>query len=71
MTYTIKASEIVWDTYDENEGVELDPRELGLPTEVVIEADEEQYKELMEEWGAVADYLSDEYGFCVNSVRVD
>ena len=51
----IVISDIVWDTDGDN------PKDLNLPDEVRI-ADEMDIED-----DEIADYLSDEYGFCVES----
>lgn len=48
--------DIDWDVDDP-----CDIEDCGLPTEVVIEAEDED---------EIADALSDEYGFCVNSFSI-
>ena len=50
-----KATNIKWDTDGE------DVEELGLPTETLIEADDEF---------EVADALSDKFGWCVSDLDV-
>lgn len=54
----MKATEIDWDV-DDIEIIE----ELGLPDEVELPSDIEEDE--------VADYLSDAYGFCVNSFVIE
>lgn len=58
----LKATSIIWDMEDAvdayNEGM------ANLPTEVELPSD-------MEDIDEIADYLSDEYGFCVVSFQVD
>ena len=48
---------IVWDTDGE------DPKELELPTEVEVPGDVEEDE--------IADWLSDEYGYCVESYALE
>jgi hypothetical protein len=57
---SVQITDINWDTAD------IDPEELGLPSEVIVDyavegiADDEE----------VADWLSDKYGWCVESFSV-
>ena len=53
----MKITNIIWDTDGYN------PQELGLPNEVEISSSIDEYN--------IADYLSDEYGFLVESFEYE
>ena len=58
------ATDINWET----DGYEID----GLPEEVEIPADiEKNYYEFDEDDGVITDYLSDEFGFLVDSYEIN
>jgi len=57
----IRITGIVWDTEDDGEVISQD--ELGLPSDVEIDDDIDD--------DDIADYLSDEYGYCVICFSID
>lgn len=65
MYYYIHITDIDWDTYDEDNDEFIDLDEAGLPSEVLIEANEKLYNELMEDPDdCLSNYLSDKFGCC-------
>lgn len=65
-TYFIHVFDITWDTYDEENDKNLDPKELGLPSEVIIcDLSEIAYREVTEHPSDIVNYLSNKYGWCV------
>lgn len=65
MAHFIHITEIDWDTHDEDNDEFINPEEAGLPSEVLIEADEKLYSELMEDPDdCLSNYLSDKFGCC-------
>lgn len=71
-TYFIHVFDIDWDTYDEDSGKTLDPKELGLPNEVIIcNLTEEMYHDIIDDEEGIADHLSDMYGWCIGSFCTD
>lgn len=60
---TVKGIE--WDT----DGVPQ--TELGLPNEVQLPVSDKQYEEMLDDPDAIADELSDTYGYCVKSYESD
>lgn len=64
----MKAINIKWDTYDEDLERIMDSPELGLPNEVIIPDDiilECDNDDINDYYSDVADWLSNEYGFCL------
>lgn len=64
----MKAINIEWDTYDEDLERIMDSPELGLPNEVIIPDDvilECDNDDINDYYSDVADWLSNEYGFCL------
>lgn len=71
-TYFIHVFDIDWDTYDEDSGKNLDPKKLGLPSEVVIcDLSEDMYHEIVDNATGVADYLTGTYNVCVLGFSTD
>lgn len=71
MEKMIAVSDIVWDTDGEN------PEEMGLPMETVIPVSELLYDDeslddvdLYDVADRAVDYLSDQYGFCIESLAM-
>lgn len=62
----IHVFDIEWDLVDEETGREVDREEEGLPEEVDLEIDDDEDVDT-----AVADQLSDDYGFCVKSFKTE
>ena len=64
--------DIKWDVTDSDNTIEEEQYLLlTLPKEVFI-SDSDDIKEIENMYdGDIADYLSDEYGYCVESFRVD
>lgn len=64
----MKAINIEWDTHDEDLERIMDSPELGLPNEVIIPDDvilECDNDDINDYYSDVADWLSNEYGFCL------
>lgn len=64
----MKAINIEWDTHDEDLERIMDSPELGLPNEVIIPDDvilEYDNDDINDCYSDVADWLSNEYGFCL------
>ena len=64
----MKAINIEWDTHDEDLERIMDSPELGLPNEVIIRDDvilECDNDNINDYYSDVADWLSNEYGFCL------
>ena len=64
----MKAINIEWDTHDEDLERIMDSPELGLPNEVIITDDvilECDNDDINDYYSDVADWLSNEYGFCL------
>ena len=64
----MKAINIEWDTHDEDLERIMDSPELGLPNEVIIPDDvilEYDNDDINDYYSDVADWLSNEYGFCL------
>ena len=64
----MKAINIKWDTCDEDLERIMDSPELGLPNEVIIPDDvilECDNDDINDYYSDVADWLSNEYGFCL------
>jgi hypothetical protein len=67
---------IDWDT--EDDGTIYSPEELELPTEKVVEVDlPKEVVQLIidalsesEQLNEIVDYLSDKYGWCINSISI-
>lgn len=55
-----------WDTSDDDHDTPPTPAKCGLPE--TIEIPDEVIEEEKEEPGAIADWLSDQYGYCVFGV---
>ncbi len=64
--------DIEWDVTDSDNTIEEEQYILSiLPKEVII-SDADDIKEIENMYdGDIADYLSDKYGYCVESFRVD
>lgn len=66
--------DIKWDVTDSDNTIEEERYILStLPKEVII-SDSDDIKEIENMYDGdsyIADYLSDEYGYCVESFRVD
>ena len=66
--------DIKWDVIDSDNTIEEEQYLLAtLPKEVII-LDSDDIKEIENMYDVdsyIADYLSDEYGYCVESFRVD
>lgn len=56
-----KVTGIIWDTEDNGEVIPQE--ELGLPSEVEIDEDIDE--------DDIADYLSDEYGYCIMNFNAE
>lgn len=71
MDKRIRLYDINWDT----DGVSIDdlPEEVVIPAqEIVDQCDIENLEECIRSYDSeFADYLSDAYGFCVNTFRVE
>lgn len=72
MDRMIAVSDIVWDTDGENQD------DMGLPEETVIHVSELLYDDespddvdMDEIADRVVDYLSDHYGFCIESLEME
>lgn len=64
----MKAINIEWDTHDEDLERIMDSPELGLPNKVIIPDDvilECDNDDINDYYSDVADWLSNEYGFCL------
>ena len=64
----IKVIDIEWDTDDDQEVLDALPKEVIVNLEDIDWIDGEVPNDITEDNSSdVADYLSDQYGFCVNS----
>lgn len=65
MVHYIHITDIDWDTDDKDNDEFIDPEALGLPREVLIEANDNLFDNLMEDPDdCIGNYLSDKFGWC-------
>lgn len=63
-TQTIIATNIQWDTDGDKQVLTELPKEVEIPTEVILDA-------LNDNEDAISDYLSDEYGYCHSGYNIE
>lgn len=63
-TQTIIATNIQWDTDGDKQLLAELPKEVEIPTEVILDA-------LNDNEDAISDYLSDEYGYCHSGYNIE
>ena len=63
-TQTIIATNIQWDTDGNKQVLAKLPKEVEIPTEVIMDA-------LEDNEDAISDYLSDEYGYCHSGYNIE